>query len=64
MQEMAGCDNNRTPVAFQVPDIFVFVGAILKIKRSKKFTINNIDLKSRLFAIWQNDQLSDRTGHT
>ena len=26
MQDMAGGDINRTPVIFQVPDIFVFVG--------------------------------------
>jgi hypothetical protein len=28
MQEMAGGDNNRTPVKFQVSDIYRFVGVI------------------------------------
>ncbi|MFC1876606.1 hypothetical protein ACFL2E_04950 [Thermodesulfobacteriota bacterium] len=28
MQDMVGGDNNRTPVIFQVPDIYRFVGAI------------------------------------
>ena len=26
MQDLAGCDNNRTPVYFLVPDIYRFVG--------------------------------------
>jgi hypothetical protein len=28
MQDSVGGDNDRTPVKIQVPDIFVFVGAI------------------------------------
>ena len=28
MQDLVGGDNNRTPVVFQVPDIYRFVGVI------------------------------------
>ena len=28
MQDLAGCDNNRTPVDILVPDIYRFVGDI------------------------------------
>jgi len=28
MQDMVGGDNNRTPVIFQVPDIYRFVGVM------------------------------------
>ena len=29
MQDMVGGDNNRTPVVFQVPDIYNIVGGIV-----------------------------------
>ena len=32
MQDMVGGDNNRTPVIFQVSDIYRIVGEITKIK--------------------------------
>jgi hypothetical protein len=39
MQEMAGGDNNRTPVIFQVPDIYRFIGDTKVICRPKLLQI-------------------------
>ena len=49
-QDMVGGDNNRTPVIFQAPDIYRFVGGIRKFENAFRCRYHQISVSSQLSA--------------
>jgi hypothetical protein len=51
MQDSVGGDNNRTPVKFQVPDVYRIVGAINGPGQKTATTIYSINLRMNICGI-------------
>ena len=51
MQDIAGCDNNRTPVVFQAPDIYRFVGELKLSLRTRSPIYGIVTFLKVLFSV-------------